>query len=426
MKLLKFFIFCTFIAVLLVLGASAASGDISPAIGYLRSTTTLDKCSIGGETVSFSQTDFAQTIGTKFDYIVISSLPEDGVLTLNGIKVLSGQTIPVSSLNYLKFIPDSKAAKTCKFTFTTRAAGWEDTEVPCVINVLESINFSPIATDGSLTTIQNVTAYGSLTVVEPDDDDLTYKIVKFPRNGHARIGGDGSIIYTPREGYSGSDNLVYTATDKYGNLSGEATVSIKVEKNQSGILFEDLKTSPTHYSAIKMAEKGIMTYTQENGAYIFTPDEKVTRIDYLVMLMTATELDKNLTAVTDTAFLDDSKLSAGRKGYLARALSLGLVDLGQGIFKPLDPITKAEAAVMTAAALSLPELAAKQTFVDIAEVPDWAFTAVASATNVGLFAGDKGYFSPNKVLTKSDVAVVLSKALDYIDANNLDPLKSLT
>jgi len=426
MKLLKFFIFCSFIAVLLVLSASAAGGDISPAIEYLRDTTSLEKCSVGGETVSFTQADFTQTIGAEFDYIVISSLPEDGVLTLNGVKVISGQTVPVSSLGYLRFIPDTNQTRTCSFTFTTRATGWESTEVPCVINVHENANLSPIATDGSLTTLQDVSVYGSLTVVEPENDDIAFKIVKFPRNGYARIGGDGSIIYTPREGYTGSDSLIYTATDRFGNSSGEATVSIKVEKNKSGITFEDLKTNAAHISAIRMAEKGVMTYSYDNGVYIFAPDEQVTRIDYLVMLMCAAELDQDLSAVSDTEFLDDSKLSAGRKGYLNRAVSLGIVELGQGIFRPLEPITKAEAAVMTAEALSLPELSAKQTFVDIAEVPEWAFPSVASATNVGLFEGDKGYFSPNKKLTRGEVAVVLSKALDYIADNNMKPLDNLT
>lgn len=425
MKLLKLFIFCTFIALLLALGVSATSEDISPAIGYLRSTTTLEKCSVGGETVNFAQNDFIDTIGAKFDYIVISELPEKGVLTLNGVKVLAGQTIPVASLDYLKFNPDSNTPQTCSFTFTTRASGWENTEVPCHISVLETANFSPIASDGSLKTMEDIAVYGSLKVVEPDNDNVSYNIIKYPRNGYARVSKDGSIVYTPETGYTGTDSLVYTVTDRFGNLSEEATVDIEVLENKSGIVFEDLKTSPTHLSAIKMAEKNIMTYKNENGVYTFSPDEKVSKIDYLVMLMSATQLDQDLTAVADTDFFDDSKLSAGRKGYLARALSLGIVNINQGIFNPLDNITKAEAAVMTAKALSLPELSAKQTFVDINDVPKWAHTAVASATNVGLFEGEKGYFSPNKALTKGDVADVLAKALDYIEENNFNPIDNL-
>lgn len=425
LKLLKLITFCIIVAVLLAFGASAASGDISPALTYLRKTTTLEKCSVGGETVSFSKDDFIKTVGADFDYIVISKLPEKGVLLLNGVKVLTGQTIPVSSLDYLKFNPDSKAAQTCSFTFTTRAAGWEDIEVPCQISVLENANFSPIASDSTLTTLEDITVYGTLTVVEPDNDSVSYKIIKYPRNGYARISKNGSIVYTPRSGYTGTDTLVYTATDKYGNVSAEAKVTIEVEENKSGIKFEDLKTSTAHMAAIRMAEEGIMTYKLENGVYTFNPTQEVSRIDYLVMLMAAAGLDEDMTAVADTEFIDDTKITAGRKGYLARALKLGIVELGNGYFNPLEPITKAQAAVMTSAALSLPELSVKETFVDIKEVPDWAYKAVASATNVGLFESEKGYFSPNKKLTKESVATVLSKVLDYIKDNNINPSDNL-
>jgi len=174
-----------------------------------------------------------------------------------------------------------------------------------------------------------------------------------------------------------------------------------------------------------MAKNNIMTYSYDNGLYLFSPSAQVSRIDYLVMLMSAAGLDKEMTAVADTDFLDDGQLSTGRKGYLAKALALGIVDLGQGIFDPLKTITKAEAAVMTASALSLPELSATQTFVDINEVPQWAATAVASSTNLGIFEGDKGYFSPNKLMTRGDVAGVLSNVLSYIKDNNVKPIENL-
>ncbi|HAN21548.1 MAG TPA: hypothetical protein DCP51_07750 [Clostridiales bacterium] len=198
-----------------------------------------------------------------------------------------------------------------------------------------------------------------------------------------------------------------------------------MQKNESGIIFDDLKKSDNHLAAIKMAQKNIMTYSQDNGVYVFEPDKQVSKIDYLVMLMTATGLDENLTAVADTDFLDDNKLSAGRKGYLHRALQLGLIDLGTGTFSPLDTITKAQAAVITAKALSLPELSVRLTFVDIADVPEWASKAVASSTNLGIFEGDKGYFSPNKQLTRGEVASVLSNVLDYMETNKLNPIDNL-
>lgn len=425
MKLLRLITFCVIVAVLLAFGASAASGDISPALTYLRKTTTLEKCSVGGQTVSFTKEDFTKTVGADFDYIVISKLPEKGVLLLNGVKVLAGQTIPVSSLDYLKFNPDSKETQTCSFTFTTRAEGWEDIEIPCQISVLENANFSPIASDSTLTTLEDITVYGTLTVVEPDNDSVSYKIIKYPRNGYARISKNGSIVYTPQSGFTGTDTLVYTATDRFGNVSGEAKVTIQVEENKSGIKFEDLKTSSAHIAAIRMAENGIMTYKLENGVYTFEPTKEVSKIDFLVMLMAAAGLDEDMTAVTDTQFIDDNKLSAGRKGYLARALKLGIVELGNGYFKPLESITKAQAAVMTSVALSLPELSAKEAFVDMKEVPDWAYKAVASATNLGLFESEKGYFSPNKKMTKENVAVVLSKVMDYIAENNINPSEIL-
>ncbi len=418
MKRIILFVFL--ICLLLCTGCSgdqapAHSAPLSPAIEQFKDETTLVRCTANHADLAFSQTDFCSLTGEQTEYIVIGTLPETGLLMLGGKAVIAGQTIPVSSLDYFKYVPESSAESEnteVHFTFTAKAPGWENRELTATIAVLESENFAPVAGDLATETFASVVCFADLPVTDPNGDETECKITLYPRHGFVELEGN-TAIYRPEEGYVGEDSFSYTATDRFGSASAERTVTVSVEKNESGIYFADLDDSPIHNAAIRLCASEIMTYRMENGAYYFDPDETVSKIDCLVMMMCLTGQTEIVTAVTDTEAMDDTALSAGKKGFLQAAISCGAVYLQNGSFYPESDLTAADAAYMAMRLLGVPALSAKQEFSDLQTVPAWACTALVSADSAGILQAMDGALDAGRVLTRADVAKLLQNMKAY-------------
>ncbi|WP_342330360.1 Ig-like domain-containing protein [Pedobacter sp. FW305-3-2-15-E-R2A2] len=54
------------------------------------------------------------------------------------------------------------------------------------------------------------------------------KIITQPKNGTLTLNPDGTVTYTPNPGFTGTDEFVYTVTDKNGQISNPATVKVEV------------------------------------------------------------------------------------------------------------------------------------------------------------------------------------------------------
>ena len=76
--------------------------------------------------------------------------------------------------------------------------------------------------------------------VDPDGDVLTVSPdpVSGPLNGAVSIANDGSFVYTPNSGFSGSDSFVYEVTDPEG-LTAQGTASINVVSGNSAPVATD-------------------------------------------------------------------------------------------------------------------------------------------------------------------------------------------
>ncbi len=387
MKGFSVFLFAALLASLLCVGASAGGGDISPALDVLRGELTMNKCGIAGDNIKFSEEDFQSLYGSTVNFITVTSLPDEseGKLSLNGVQVIEGQTISAASLSYLEFIPASEEEGECSFTFKSRASGWENTDVSCIISLSESENLPPVTSGTTLATVENVPVSGTLDVTDPDGDEWVISIEKYPENGMLEVREDGSVLYTPLDGYTGTDGFVYRATDTRGNRSADATVTVEVGENESGIVFSDMEKDEYLSAALEMSEKEIMTYKLTAGEYTFEPDEPVSRVDFVVMLMTALDMTADLER-DDAVFADLDGISAGRRAYLAEAADLGIVPAQGTLFKPLDAITFDEAAEFAAGAL-------KDSGIEAADI----------------------FSSGDEAVTKKDAALMLQKILRYTE-----------
>lgn len=421
MKRIILFVFLT--CLVLCTGCSgkempAQSDPLSPAIEQLKNETVLVRCTSKSKDLAFSVSDFCALTGEQTEYIVIGTLPRRGLLMLGGKAVIAGQTIPVSSLDYLKYVPESADAEgdadsaEVFFTFTSKAPSWENRELTCKIAVLESDNYAPVAKDLGAQTYASVICFVDLPVSDPDGDDAQCKITRYPQNGFVKLDG-GTAVYLPSEDFVGEDTFCYVASDCYGNTSVERTVTVTVAQNQSGIMFADLAESPVHNAAISLCAEEVMTYRMENGAYYFDPDQTVSKIDGLIMMMCLTGKTDTVVAVTDTEAMDDGKLSAGKKGFLQAAIAGGVAHLQNGSFAPESELTAADAAYMAMRLLGIPALSAKKEFSDLQAAPAWACTALVSADSTGILESNGDALDANRVLTRAEFAQMLQKMKAY-------------
>lgn len=398
-------------------GTSGSSAALSPALDLLRGQTSLVLCTPRYADLAFSRTDFCDLTGEGTEYIVVNSLPtaESGLLLLNGSAVLAGQTIPASSLDYLKFLPASggeNAPAEATFTFTAKADGWENRELTCTVALLDGENFPPAAEDATAETYESVACYTSLTAPDPNGDGVTYRVTVYPRHGTLTLDG-ASVVYTPNEGFTGKDDFSYVASDRYGASAPEKTVTFSVEKNKTGLHFADMTGSPAHNAAIRLCADEVMTYRTGADGYLFEPEKPVSKIDCLVMMLCACGQADGVTAVTDCEAADDDALTAGKRGFLRKGIELGAVHLEDGLFRPNEPVTAADAAFMATALLDVPALSAKQTFSDLDSTPAWACAALVSADSSGILSARDGLLDADGELTREDVALLLENMRNY-------------
>ncbi|MBO4277146.1 MAG: hypothetical protein J5925_01950, partial [Clostridia bacterium] len=306
-------------------GNNEKSGTRLPrAFNLLQKETSVEIRARKGESVVFTGEEFAAAVGADPEYITVTSLPaeSEGALLFRGTGVIRGQTLPQDQLEKLRFVPAEGSAGG-GFGFTCGAPGWKNCELRCNVTLGDGENLPPTADSAKISTAAGISCPGQLRFADPDGDECTLFVVNYPEHGEIKIAPDGGVVYTPGEGFAGTDKLVFRAEDRFGAASPEAVLEIEVAENSSGIRFADMDGDPAHLGAVKLCESEVMTYKSRGGEYIFEPDGEVARIDFVVMLTCAAGESGGVRASAQAAASDGAELPSGLKGYLAYACESG-------------------------------------------------------------------------------------------------------
>jgi hypothetical protein len=279
-------------------------------------------------------------------------------------------------------------------------------------------NFAPIAENLQYTTYKNVSINGNFQAVDPEGDLLSFRLVSSPKKGTVQV-SDNSFVYSPKSGKKGKDSFTYVAVDSYGNVSGEAKVSILIEKQSTKISYSDMQGNGAYYSALRLAEEGIFVGEKIGKYHYFDPDTVLTRGEFLSMCLTMADISL-LEDITKTGFADDEEMPLWLKPYVSTALMSGMIKgyftpTGSVVFDAMAPVTKAEAAVLIDGILKLNDVESTGSF-DLPTIPAWASQSVTN-----LYACDiLGEYPlvPDQALTRADAAEMLSSAMDLLDARD--------
>ena len=402
--IIPIFILCMFMCLSLTVGAAS----LSPAFDVIRASMTMIKTGVGQNSVAFTSADFENFVGATVRNVKVLTLPdaEQGKLMLGTEDITAGENISAEMIAAMRFVPAGEGSRAV-FDFTT---GDNDEKFVCAIAMLPSLDFSPQVASMTVSAMENVTYTGLLDAKDPDGDAMKYKIVKQARHGAVTLDDEtGKYIYSPDENFSGKDKFSYVALDEYGNVSDEATVTINVAKNKSGIVYADMAGNDAYTAAVNVGEKGILVGEVVGGKRFYYPEKAVSRGEFLVMAMNAAEIPADLPK--QTSFNDDALISDGVRGYVCAAERLGIIfgveDDGGRYFMGDEAITVSQAATIVSRIISI--TADAQT-----EVPVGA-SGGEEITDEGLYAMAKlGFFygmSATDTVNRASAAMIICKLI---------------
>ncbi len=415
------------IAALLTLSISASEerAPVSPGLSVLAANTDMAKTAMVGDNIGFSADDFKRALNiSDIGALTIVAIPaaSEGKLLLGSASLSEGQKISEENLNLLTFVPASDAVRSGSFVFS-RGQGYS---IKCNLHFVEKLNYSPtisLASDSSLSvsTHDMVSTIGKLDAYDPDGDKFVFEIVSYPKNGSAVLldRESGQYVYTPEGSYTGKDSFSYVARDIYGNYSAAAKVSINIEKRRSAVTFGDIDDCNVYNAALTMTENSLMSGTVIDGITYFSPDQSISRAEFLSLAMRAAGISDPGSAVK-TVFSDDDDIPNNLKGYVSTAYSLGFINGseidGELCFLPNTTITRAEAAVMVNSIISDSKKVEKPiimpVFADNSALPFWASDAIYSMNSMGVLQTLGGYASPNSIVNRGEAAQMLAAVLN--------------
>lgn len=319
--------------------------------------------------------------------ICITGLPDAQTGTmLLGVRVLRcGDILTADQLAQVTFSPmRTEEDVDAVLTYLPIYEDWVAPSATVTIAIRGKEDKAPVAEDMAVETYKNLPNEGKLKVTDPENQTMTYTVIRQPRRGSVAINADGSFTYTPKKNKVGVDSFTYTATDPAGNVSREATVTVRILKPSEAAQYTDTAGLDCRFEAEWLRNTGLFAGEKVGGLECFQPDKAVSKGEFLAMAIKLLEIpveeQAEYTALAEAA-------PQWLKPYLAAAVRSGLLaGLPEAeTFESDAPITGAEAAVLLQNALDLP--VATQTVQadgeETDEVPTWADTALAVMSENG-------------------------------------------
>lgn len=374
---------CFLLAASSCLALSAAAAEVAPEAVYC-----------------FQVSDFGVSgVTQELTGICITQVPgSEGTVQLGSRILRPGDILTAEQVSRMTFHARSRDGQ-AEITYLPIYEGRVDGPAVMTVSIGKKENPAPEASDSSLETYKNLENTGTLQVKNPGGGSLRYTVVTEPKRGEVVIHEDGTFTYTPKKNKVGSDSFTYTVTDEAGQVSNPATVSIEILKPLDSAAYRDV--SQHQFEAMWMRNTGLYAGEQVAGQDCFGPEEQVSRVDFLAMVMRLLDIQPDA-EVSASGFADEADAPEWLRPYLATAMRFGLVsgsrEDGKLVFRPNDPITGAEAAQMLQNVLCLPEEAAETSV----SAPQWAREAVQAVSSFGLTIS-----APEQELTRLEAAVLL-------------------
>ncbi|MEN6309152.1 MAG: S-layer homology domain-containing protein, partial [Anaerohalosphaeraceae bacterium] len=217
------------------------------------------------------------------------------------------------------------------------------------------------------------------------------------------IDGNGKAVSVPNGHYDPATGALTFATTHFSHYA----------VGYSKVSFNDVAAGEWYNKAVSfIAARGITTGTG-NGNY--SPESKLTRGEFIVMMMRAYGIEPDINPKDN--FADAG--STWYTGYLSTAKRLDISGgVGNNMFEPGQEITRQEMFTLLYNALNVISSLPKGTygkalsdFSDANEIASWAKDAMTLMVGTGTISGNGGKLSPASTTTRAEMAQVLHNLL---------------
>jgi hypothetical protein len=152
---------------------------------------------------------------------------------------------------------------------------------------------------------------------------------------------------------------------------------------------------------------------------LFEPDRSITRAEITKLLVEVLNIasGKCLSSNTSISVFKDVPPTAWYHPYVEAGAKLGIVKGSDGYFRPDDPVTREEMAVMILRTMGITgtSQAAGLPYSDASSISEWAAGSVAMVHGLGIMKGvTEDIFEPKAYATRAQAAVVVLRAMERL------------
>lgn len=128
--------------------------------------------------------------------IWIRQVPQSGLLLLGSRQIRPGDVLTRDQASGLEFIPETEDAQAVLRYLPISPEGTGAAEV---LSFGKKKNEPPVALDSGAETYKNLPLRGRLKVTDPEQEPMTFSLVRQPRRGRVTLEAEGSFLYTPEK-----------------------------------------------------------------------------------------------------------------------------------------------------------------------------------------------------------------------------------
>lgn len=191
-------------------------------------------------------------------------------------------------------------------------------------------------------------------------------------------------------------------------MAAALTMSLAISSTALAAIPSDIGGHWAQGTIIQWTSKGYIS-GYEDGT--FKPDNSITRAEFVRLVNQSMGYTK-----TGNAYFSDVSSSYWGYNDIQKGVAAGYVrGDGNGKFRPNDPVSRQEAAVMIAQICGLgQDFSAAAKYTDYRYIPSWAAGYVGAVSKAGIMSGyPDGDFKGDRYLSRAEAVIALDKALNY-------------
>ncbi|WP_010277949.1 leucine-rich repeat protein [Paenibacillus senegalensis] len=242
----------------------------------------------------------------------------------------------------------------------------------------------------------------------------TVRVVAAP-SGPPVIIGDGGSTGSPgseEPGASEPPSSEPGTPEQPGTDENEGQGRPGDDGNHPMVEFNDTQSHWAQASIEQAVQAGIVSGYPDGS---FKPNAPVTRAEFTIMLIRALKLEGEGSAVR---FTDESSIGQWAQSAIAIAVQRGIISgFPDGSFRPNEPISRVQMAVMLAKVLGALEAGPAKSveFADREAIPAWAADAVRTVADHEVMNGrSDNEFAPNEQATRAEAITVILRMLQAL------------